>query len=114
VSAVDGRRGDVFFQTFELGESVEARDQAAVAAPQDVAARWSRSGAPLTFTGDGVERYRGDFDSVVNATICTQLVPSLHAALWLGEAASPQLTIEPLYLREADAVANFATRERPQ
>jgi hypothetical protein len=68
----------------------------------------------LTFTGDGVERYRGNFDSVANATIYTQLVPSMHAALWLGEQASPQMTIEPLYLREADAVANFATRERPR
>ncbi len=114
VSAVDGRRGDVFFQAFELAESVEARDQPDVATPQDVVAQWNRSGAALTFTGDGVERYRGDFDSVANARIYTQLVPSMHAALRLGEQASPQLTIEPLYLREADAVANFATRERPQ
>src|ERR1035438_1787781 len=80
VSAVDGRRGDVFFQTFELAESVEARGLPDVATPQDVVAKWSRSGAALTFTGDGVERYRGDFDSVANATIYTQLVPSMHAA----------------------------------
>ncbi len=114
VSAVDGRRGDVFVQTFELAESVEARGLPDVKTPQDVAAQWSRSGAALTFTGDGVERYRGDFDSVANAAIYTQLVPSMHAALRLGEHASPQVTVEPLYLREADAVANFATRERPQ
>ncbi len=114
VSAVDGRRGDVFVQTFELAESVEAIGPPGVATPQDVAAQWSRSGVALTFTGDGVERYRRDFDSVANAGIYTQLVPSMHAALWLGEQASPQMTIEPLYLREADAVANFATRERPQ
>ena len=52
--------------------------------------------------------------SVANAAIYTQLVPSMHAALRLGERASPQVTVEPLYLREADAVTNFATRERPR
>jgi hypothetical protein len=38
----------------------------------------------------------------------------MHAALWLAEFETPRMTIEPLYLREADAVANFATRERPR
>ena len=37
VSAVDGRRGDVFVQTFELAESVEAIGPPGVATPQDVA-----------------------------------------------------------------------------
>ena len=69
---------------------------------------------PVTFTGDGVERYLEFFGAVAHASIYTQIVPSLHAALWLGEAATPSLTIDPLYLREADAVANFATRERPR
>jgi hypothetical protein len=85
-----------------------------VTSSSDVAVAWSVERAPVTFTGDGVERYRDDFNRIGNAMIYTQLVPSMHAALCLGEFETPQLTIEPLYLREADAVANFATRERPR
>jgi tRNA threonylcarbamoyladenosine biosynthesis protein TsaB len=114
VSAVDGRRGDVFVQMFELGDGVVQRSQPEVATPQDVAAQWRAKGAAVTFTGDGIERYKDVFGAVANTSIYTQMVPSMHAALWLGEHATPQLTVEPMYLREADAVANFATRERPR
>jgi len=114
VSTVDGRRGDVFVQTFELGDGVTEQGLPEVATPQDVAARWSLKGVAVTFTGDGVERYLEFFGTVAHASIYTQMVPSMHAALWLGEAATPSLTIDPMYLREADAVANFATRERPR
>jgi tRNA A37 threonylcarbamoyladenosine modification protein TsaB len=115
VSAVDGRRGDVFVQTFELTETtVEALAGPEVTTPTNVVAAWARDRAPVTFTGDGVERYLGDFSRVANAMIYTQLVPSMHAALCLAEFETPRMTIEPLYLREADAVANFATRERPR
>jgi tRNA threonylcarbamoyladenosine biosynthesis protein TsaB len=115
VSAVDGRRGDVFVQTFELTDTTVG----AVAGPEvstsiDVVAAWTGDREPVTFTGDGVERYMDDFNRVGNAMIYTQLVPSMHAALWLAELETPRMTIEPLYLREADAVANFATRERPR
>jgi tRNA threonylcarbamoyladenosine biosynthesis protein TsaB len=114
VSTVDGRRGDVFVQTFELGDGVTEQGLPEVATPQDVAARWSLKGVAVTFTGDGVERYLEFFGTVAHASIYTQMVPSMHAALWLGEMATPSLTIDPMYLREADAVANFATRERPR
>jgi tRNA A37 threonylcarbamoyladenosine modification protein TsaB len=115
VSAVDGRRGDVFVQTFELTETtVGALAGPEVSTSTDVVAAWAGDRAPVTFTGDGVERYLEDFHRVANAKIYTQLVPSIHAALSLAEFETPQLTIEPLYLREADAVANFATRERPR
>ncbi|MGA2968215.1 MAG: tRNA (adenosine(37)-N6)-threonylcarbamoyltransferase complex dimerization subunit type 1 TsaB [Acidimicrobiales bacterium] len=115
VSAVDGRRGDVFVQTFELTDTtVGALAGPEVTTSADVVAAWSGERAPVTFTGDGVERYLEDFNRVANAMIYTQLVPSMHAALWLAEFETPRMTIEPLYLREADAVANFATRERPR
>jgi tRNA threonylcarbamoyladenosine biosynthesis protein TsaB len=114
VSAVDGRRGDVFVQTFDLAETVEMLGPPEVATPRDVVTAWTTKPVAVTFTGDGIERYLGDFNTVAHAAIYTQMVPSMHAALWLGEQAPPQMTIEPLYLREADAVANFATRERPR
>lgn len=114
VSAVDGRRGDVFVQTFNLGDEVVEAGLPEVATPGDVAAEWSSRGVEVTFTGDGIERYLADFSGITSTSIYTQLVPSVHAAMWLAQKASPEMTIEPLYLREADAVANFATRERPR
>jgi len=38
----------------------------------------------------------------------------VHAGLSLGASRIPDEVVTPLYLREADAVANFTTRERPQ
>jgi tRNA threonylcarbamoyladenosine biosynthesis protein TsaB len=94
--AVDGRRGEVFVQSFS------------------VVIEWATNGAPVTFTGDGVERYVADFNAVPNGEIYAQSVPSVHAALVIGEQRAPEAMIIPLYLREADAVANFTTRERRQ
>jgi len=113
VSAVDGRRGEVFVQTFRLDESVTAMGEATVARPRDVVIEWATNGAAVTFTGDGVERYLRDFAAVPNGTIDHQTVPSIAAALSLGSVREPVAHVDPLYLREADAVANFATRERP-
>lgn len=112
VSAVDGRRGEVFVQTFELGDAVVARGDATVAVPRDVVIEWATNGAPVTFTGDGVERYRRDFAAVPNGRLEDQRVPSVTAALRLGATRAPSDVVDPLYLREADAVANFSTRER--
>jgi hypothetical protein len=77
-----------------------------------VVAKWVASTAPVTFTGDGVARYAGDFQAVANASVFLQSVPSLRAALDLGERRDRDEILTPLYLREADAVANFTTRER--
>jgi tRNA threonylcarbamoyladenosine biosynthesis protein TsaB len=114
VSAVDGRRGDVFVQTYHLSDTIEALDEPEVFTPREVARQWALKSSPVTFTGDGADHYRSEFSSVAHAQHYTQMVPSMHAALWLGEVARPELSVSPLYLREADAVANFATRERPQ
>ncbi|MBW4029364.1 MAG: tRNA (adenosine(37)-N6)-threonylcarbamoyltransferase complex dimerization subunit type 1 TsaB [Acidobacteria bacterium] len=113
VCAVDGRRGEVFVQTFALEESVTAVSGPAVARPRDVVVEWATNGALVTFTGDGVQRYLRDFAAVPNGTVDHQWVPSIAAALALGSTRAPVARVEPLYLREADAVANFATRERP-
>lgn len=111
VSAVDGRRGEVFVQTFRVSESVEAISPARVASPRDVVIEWATNGAPVTFTGDGVERYLADFDAVPNAHVFAQTVPPVGAALAIGVLGAPEVMIRPLYLRDADAVANFTTRE---
>lgn len=111
VACVDGRRGEIFAQAFLLERDVTPVDGARVATAQEIAATWHERGVRVTFTGDGVERYRGDFQGP-SATIFDQVVPSLHAGLSLGATRSPQESVTPLYLREADAIANFTTRER--
>jgi tRNA threonylcarbamoyl adenosine modification protein YeaZ len=113
VSCVDGRRGEIFVQTFELGDDVRSVTDPHVAVAGDVADHWVRDGAPVTFTGDGVDRYAILFDAVAQGTWFAQSVPSVHVALSLGAQGVPSDVVAPLYLREADAVANFATRQRP-
>jgi tRNA threonylcarbamoyladenosine biosynthesis protein TsaB len=114
VAGVDGRRGEIFVQTFALAEAVEEISAPAVARPRDVVIEWATNGAPVTFTGDGVARYSQDFGAVPNAQVFVQTVPPVHAALELGSGRDGESSITPLYLREADAVANFTTREQPQ
>lgn len=112
VCAVDGRRGEVFIQTFRLEDSVVEVSAPTVARPRDVVIEWATNGAPVTFTGDGVERYLRDFAAVPNGTVDGQTVPSVAAALSIGSLRDPVAHVDPLYLREADAVANFSTRQR--
>jgi tRNA threonylcarbamoyladenosine biosynthesis protein TsaB len=109
---VDGRRGEIFVQTFSLGNGVESLDAPSVAVASDVVSHWATYGTPVTFTGDGVERYLTDFTAVPGAQFFSQTIPSVHAALALGSLREATDTVAPLYLREADAIANFTTRER--
>jgi tRNA threonylcarbamoyl adenosine modification protein YeaZ len=112
VSVVDARRGEVFAQTFALGDDVLALDEPRVALPHDVARKWRARDDAVTFTGDGAARYGEEFDGVPHGSIFEQRVPAPAAALRLGAQKVPEASIVPLYLREADAVANFSTRER--
>jgi tRNA threonylcarbamoyladenosine biosynthesis protein TsaB len=113
VAAVDGRRGEVFVQSFELGDGVRALEGAAVTTPADLVDTWRSREAPVTFSGDGASRYESVLKAVVAGTFFEQLVPPPFQALLLGEGRVPEADIVPLYLRDADAVANFSTRERP-
>jgi len=113
VGVVDARRGEVFVQTFRVSdEGVVAMDAARVSTARSVVIEWATNGASVVFTGDGVQRYLADFAAVPNGEVFSQSVPSVEAALALGEQREPSERVVPLYLREADAVANFTTRER--
>jgi len=114
VACVDGRRGEIFAQTFLLADEVTVLDEARVTSALEIVARSEAKGSPAIFTGDGVERYRIEFQDRSLATIFDQVVPSLHAGLSIGASRVPVDVVSPLYLREADAIANFTTRERPQ
>jgi tRNA threonylcarbamoyl adenosine modification protein YeaZ len=108
--AVDARRGELFVQSFTLDDGVAALDDSSVSRPEDVVIAWSKR--PATFTGDGVARYDEAFRTVRDGSFFEQLVPSPLEALRLGAGRAVDDEVTPLYLREADAVANFSTRER--
>lgn len=113
VSLVDGRRGEVFAQNFLLDTAVWALSEPKVAVPHEVVLEWSQRDDDVTFTGDGAVRYAEEFRALANASNFDQRVPPPLAALALGAGRTPETGIVPLYLREADAVANFSTRTRP-
>jgi tRNA A37 threonylcarbamoyladenosine modification protein TsaB len=110
--AVDARRGEIFVQSFNLDEGVVALDEPFVSVPQLVIDAWSKRSTPVTLTGDGVARYAVAFREVPADTFFEQLVPSPLEALRLGATRTAEDEVTPLYLREADAVANFSTRGR--
>ena len=110
VSCVDGRRGEVFAQTFDLDVGVTTLSEPTVATPQELFEEWAER--KVTITGDGAARYRAVLLRADAVSIFDQLVPPPLQALRLGALRSPEGSIQPLYLREADAVANFATRDR--
>ena len=114
VSCVDARRGEVFVQVFELSNAVEMVNAARVHVARSVVIEWATNGTPVTFTGDGIVRYLEDFDAVPNGTVHSCSTPPTRAALHLGAERAGEAIVSPLYLREADAVANFTTRERPR
>ncbi len=111
VAVVDGRRGELFAQRFALGDAVVALDAPHVVRPGDLVAG-ATGAAPVTFVGDGAIRYAGDLAAVPGATCLGIAWPSPETAMALGARRDPA-PVHPLYVREADAVANFATRSRP-
>ncbi len=68
---------------------------------------------PVSLVGDGVRRYGAELSTIA----CANLLPnyttaSALVALELGAARAPEESVAPMYLRDADAVANFTTRQR--
>ena len=110
---VDARRGELFAQSFELGEGVVARGDASVIGPSDLVARWRGESQRPVLVGDGAARYRDLFEFSLEVTVLDIVVPSPREALAIGERRAPVELATPLYLRDADAVSNFAVRKAP-
>jgi tRNA threonylcarbamoyladenosine biosynthesis protein TsaB len=114
VSAVDGRRGELFVQTFSLNDdNVDSLGEPTVTTPAALVDEWVRRAEAVTFGGDGVARYDAEFRRLPRATLLDVSVPPPLEALALGATCPSDEAVIPLYLREADAIANFSTRERP-
>lgn len=106
VALVDGRRGEVFAQRFVLSP-IASLDEPRVVRPEALAAELVAR--PATLGGDGAARYREHFAGLVQLDL---VVPPPSVALELARSRPAVETVAPLYLREADAVANFTTRIR--
>ncbi|HET6792915.1 MAG TPA: tRNA (adenosine(37)-N6)-threonylcarbamoyltransferase complex dimerization subunit type 1 TsaB [Acidimicrobiales bacterium] len=109
-SVVDARRGEVFWAVYEpVAGGMAARSDAAVAAPEVVAAELARNPGVL-LTGDGARRYFADgaFDVAPAeydhplASVLAELAPS-RPALWAEK-------VTPTYLRGADVRIGWEQR----
>ncbi len=107
VAVLDARRHEVFTQAFELADSVVALEAARVQSPEALARELALS--PSVIIGDGALRYADQLGGALQ--IDEVLVPDLRAGLALAETRPSEVHVSPLYLRDADAVANFSTRD---
>ena len=109
---IDARRHELFVEVFSLGdEGVASTSPPQVRTARDLLIEWGTSGAPAIITGDGVSAELTTLSAVPNFTVVPHDIPSLAAALRLGETRSAG-PVSALYLRDADAVANFTVRTR--
>ena len=109
LALVDGRRSEVFAQSFDLADSVQSTSEPSVRTPNDIVVEYGTSGAPTTFGGDGAVKYRDLFSLMNWISFAPSTQSWLAAGVTVG-ATRPVGPIELLYLREPDAVANFTTR----
>lgn len=121
VAVVDARRKEVFAAVYDCApEGATLVDDVALATPASLAALLGASDGPGTLVGDGAVRHREALDGVPWLIRDDLVVPSPGAAARLvqrraaaGERPSDHAEVHPWYVREADAVANFAVRETP-
>jgi tRNA threonylcarbamoyladenosine biosynthesis protein TsaB len=109
LALIDGRRKEVFAQSFQLDDEIRATSAPVVRTPEDIVVEYGTSGAPTTFVGDGAVGYRSLFSLMSWITVfeCDDTWVSAGPRLGRDRAVTP---VELLYLREPDAVANFPTR----
>lgn len=113
VACVDGRRGELFVQSFALGDALRELDEVAVVRPDELVARWRAAPGARVVAGDGVARYVDVLSGVEGVRVRDETVPPVLVALRVGATREVVTHVTPLYGREPDAVVNFATRERP-
>jgi len=113
-AVVDARRGEVFAARYGAGPlGPVALEGPLVWAPGDLAAR---CGPGAVAVGDGALRHRATLEAAGVVVRDGTSLPRPALALRLAEAAlaaggpPDPAAVRPLYLREADATANFTVR----
>ncbi|MDE3107126.1 MAG: tRNA (adenosine(37)-N6)-threonylcarbamoyltransferase complex dimerization subunit type 1 TsaB [Acidobacteriota bacterium] len=111
-AVVDARRGELFAQRFLLDAECRPLDEPRVTRPEELLALDELASAD-GFGGDGLARYDDVLAPLAGRVLRDLTGPPVLEALRVGPTRARVHTITPLYLRDADAVVNFATRERP-
>lgn len=96
-TAIDARRGNLYFQVFADGVSMGEPEALALA---DAAARLSRLPAPVRVAGPGAPLLAAALPTLDLLDIAW---PSLEALGALALDAAPHADVQPLYLRAPDA-----------
>ncbi|HEY7931990.1 MAG TPA: tRNA (adenosine(37)-N6)-threonylcarbamoyltransferase complex dimerization subunit type 1 TsaB [Acidimicrobiales bacterium] len=110
-AVVDARRGELFAQRFDLDANTRPLDAARVTRPEELLANDALARADV-YGGDGLTRYDEVLAPLADRVLHDLTVPPVLEALRVAPTRERVVTITPLYLRDADAVVNFATRER--
>lgn len=118
-TAIDGRRGELFWAFYNRVQGgVQRQGEYQLGTPDTLAAELVARGESVLLVGDGALRYEEQFHKIDNVEIASvgQAYPS---AASLVELAQPRALreewqqsweINPLYLRDADAVPNWTQR----
>jgi tRNA threonylcarbamoyladenosine biosynthesis protein TsaB len=124
LSAVDARRGEVFATVADLdneGSPTEVLAPGLFSPPALARVLEGLGGEPMLGVGDGAQRYAEVFGAVPGVSVpdgglaFPPPLTLLHMGLRLldqGVAPVDPALVVPLYMREADAVSNFAQISR--
>lgn len=119
VPCYDARRGEVFTASYRaVPGGVQRINEPAVSTPDELAAELLAESEDVLLLGDGAERYRDVFVSLLNVEFAgasldfpsaRSLVELAHPRAMREEFVAPG-EIEPLYIRLPDAEINWKTR----
>lgn len=111
-AVIDARRGEVFHARYQpVPGGVQRVSAYSVSSPSDLVLELESTGEETLLAGDGVERYRAEFDALdrVEHAGASFAMPSPSALVELATARvhreefeSPY-DVKPMYLRESDA-----------
>jgi tRNA threonylcarbamoyladenosine biosynthesis protein TsaB len=121
VSAVDARRGEVFYASYrQVPGGVQRLSEPMVGTPEQLCNEIQATGDECLAVGDGARRYADELIDLIKVEIADaglaypspqSLVQLAHARALREEFVKPW-EVQPIYLRKADAEINWVSRER--
>ncbi len=120
VTAIDARRGELFFGFYrQVPGGVQRIGDPRVGSADDLAAELLAAGEECLLVGDGAIRYREVFDGLKKVSLvgpelafpsASSLVMLAHAQALREDFVKPW-DLNPTYLRKPDAEINWSTRD---
>lgn len=121
VTAIDARRSELYYALYrQVPGGIQRLTEHAVGTPEDLVADLSERREEMLLVGDGIHRYRGQFETLSKAEIAdaglsypsaASLVQLAHAQALREQFVQPT-ELAPIYLRKPDAEINWVTRDR--